>query len=191
MPIRLVDPPPAGIDRIRSELQELFAEPELLQGPLGAAGLERLVLAAPHHVFTVGLQDLVERGLEAATATSVRHLILDGGQPVASVELDLDGSFNHVNEGPFVAGTAAAMLAAEAMAEVQAGSFELRVLRISALHVMALWLKDVAGSNDVLVPLSPGPVRLEPGRPLDIGQFTAVVQELAREHLAGDPSATG
>ncbi len=191
MPIRLPEVPAAGVETIRSELQELLAEPELLQGTFGAASVERLVLSAPHRVFTVGLEDLVQRGLDAATPTSVRHLILDGGQPVASVEVNLDGSFNHVNEGPFVAATASAVLAAEALAQVQAGSFELRLLRVSALHTMAVWLKDESGGNDVLLPMSPGPVRLEPGRPLDLAQFQAVVQELAREHLAADPAAAG
>ncbi len=190
MPVRVLDPPPAGLESIRSLLSDLLAEPDLLHGPLAAAGVDRLVLTAPHPVFTVGLQDLADRGLDGVAPVGVRFLVLDGVQPVASVELDEDGSFKSVNEGPFVSATANAVLAAEALAEVQAGSFELRVLRIGALHTMAVWLKNDAGPGDIFIPMSPGPKVFPPGRPLDAAQFLGPLQALARKQLsATDPSA--
>ena len=59
---------------------------------------------------------------------------------------------------------------------IRDGKVEARVIRIPALYVMALWLKDLEGDKDVIVPMAPAP-------PL---QPTYVAPPLAPEQIVSD-----
>jgi hypothetical protein len=76
-----------------------------------------------------------------------------------------------VNEGPFVKATAAAQKAASKLPQVRDGKVEARVIRVPALYVMALWLKDLEGDRDVIVPMAPSPPFLEANRPYTEREF--------------------
>ena len=100
-------------------------------------------------------------GLDRARAVGWRHLVTEHGKAIASAETTVaqDGKTHvpsHVDEGPFVDATAAAVAAAQALPAVAAGDFEIRVLRIPALYFMALWLHSTA--TDLLMPLEPSPI---------------------------------
>ena len=82
--------------------------------------------------------------------TAWRYLVEEAGATVASAEVGVDAKgavrgLDHVNEGPFVKATAAAQKAASKLPQVRDGKVEARVIRIPALYVMALWLKDLEG----------------------------------------------
>ena len=79
--------------------------------------------------------------------TAWRYLVEEAGAAVASAEVGVDAKgavrgLDHVNEGPFVKATAAAQKAAAKLPQVRDGKVEARVIRVPALYVMALWLKD-------------------------------------------------
>jgi hypothetical protein len=85
-----------------------------------------------------------------------------------------------------VAGTLAAL--DRARSAVTTGSFELRVLRIPALYVMALWLHGESGNRDVVIPMAPTHHLLEPGRAYEGGEFTSTLAPAASERLEFDDS---
>lgn len=59
--------------------------------------------------------------------------------------------------------------------------YELRLLRIPALYVMALWLHSP--TDDLLVPLEPSPIGKE-GKPVPTADFLAEISDLARNTTA-------
>ncbi len=98
---------------------------------------------------------------------------------------------DHVNEGPFVKATAAAQKAAAKLPQVREGSVEARVIRIPALYVMALWLKDLDGDDDVVIPMAPAPPFLEANRPYTEREFLKALAgpAKARRQFSNEPNA--
>lgn len=169
-----------------------MAEQRALRTPaLRAAGPDQLDLVEPHEVYTLGLDDLASTaGLDAARPTAWRYLVRDSERVVAAAESVVDATATHtvvqVNEGPFVAATAAALTAIRGDARVQAQAFTQRLLHVPALHAMALWLHH-DGPDDMLVPLAPFPADVPTGRPLPAAQVLTALSGLAA-HLAEQPS---
>ena len=95
-------------------------------------------------------------------------------------------AFTHLNEGPFVQATADALAGLEDRPEVAAGSYQVRMVRIPALYVVALWLEDLDGDADLVLPLAPAPVFLDTGRLYGEREFLDVLAGPARERLAFD-----
>ena len=153
---------------------------------IGEAGRK---LASPHAVHNLGLEDIRKAGaLRDAPMTAWRYLVEEGGAVVASAEVGVDPKgavrgLDHVNEGPFVGATAAAQKAAAKLPQVRKGRVEARVVRIPALYVMALWLKDMQGDKDVVIPMAPAPPFLEANRPYSERAFLKA--------LAGPAKARG
>jgi hypothetical protein len=143
-------------------------------------------LAQPHAVHNLRLADLEKPGrLADAPMTAWRYLVEEGDAAVASAEVSVDRrgavrGFDHLNEGPFVQATAAAQAAAAKLPQVRDGRVEARVVRIPALYVMALWLKDLDGDDDVVIPMAPAPEYLEANRPYTEGEFLKALAGPAR-----------
>ena len=132
------------------------------------------------------LTDLTKQGrLADAPMTAWRYLVEQNGAAVASAEVGVDptGSvrgFDHLNEGPFVQATAAAERAAAKLPQVRDGRVEARIVRIPALYVMALWLKNLDGDDDVVIPMAPAPQFLEANRPYTEREFLNALAGPAR-----------
>ena len=202
MPIRIAPPPAGGDQAVHDALASLQgrrapapharslgfdAAPET--PPLAMPGLESargVETAAPHPVYTAGLDDLAAgRLLETARHDGWRYLLLRGEDAVASATVGtLDGNgppgFSHVTQGPFVEATLEALRRAEALDEVRGGDFELRLLDVPALYLRALWLH---GPRDLLLPLPPAPEPLEAYRPYGEDEVVAALRERAAERL--------
>jgi hypothetical protein len=174
----------SALETIRAGVARLAARPEYRDRGLGRA--EGLDVAAPHDVYTVGLDALAAGGgLEAAEPVGRRVLLMRGADPVATAELDdPEGAGGlSANEGPFAEATARAISRVESWPEVADGDYELRVLRLPALYLMALWLKDESGDRDLVVPLDPAPAGIEAGRGYDADELLAELRERARSRL--------
>ena len=154
-------------------------------------------LAAPHAVHNLRLTDLEKPGrLRDAPLTAWRYLVEQGDATVASAEVGVDPKgavrgFDHLNEGPFVQATAAAQKAAARLPQVRDGRVEARIVRIPALYVMALWLKDLDGDDDVVVPMAPAPPFLEANRPYTEREFLKALSgpAKARAEFSNAPEA--
>ena len=83
---------------------------------------------------------------------------------------------SHFNEGPFETATDNTVKTLHDLPELRAADYELRLLRIPALYMVALWLHMTAG--DLLVPLAPSPIGKE-GKPIPATEFFAELSHLA------------
>jgi hypothetical protein len=165
MTLRPAEPSPEVVETVRSHLAALAERPEYQGRGVAQSEPSELELAVPHDVYTLGL-DRLAAGVSIRDAEPVgqRFLVLDGDTPISSAEVTPEGGDFQANEGPYVAATAAAIEQAEQDPELSDGRYELRLLRIPALYLMALWLKDDEGDGDLVIPLDPAPEPLEPGR---------------------------
>ncbi|HVW64426.1 MAG TPA: hypothetical protein VHB01_05370 [Nitrosospira sp.] len=165
------NPPKQAVDAVHSTFLELNRN-RAFRSPALRSATGTLQLTEPHQVFTLGLTDLAAgKGLDAAKPTGWRYLVQESDKVLASAESVTVGSANeHVfsafNEGGFVASSASAIRAVREIPEVEQGGFELRLLNVPGLYVLALWLHGTQGKGDLLVPLAPSPVETPAGRPV-------------------------
>jgi hypothetical protein len=149
-----------------------------------------VAVVLPHPVFELDLEDLHKNaGLNHARSGRWRYLVMQGPSTIAAAEVTADAlgkaqSVSSVNRGPFVEATQVGIREAERLPSVQNGSFELRLLRISALYIAALWLKDTVGDADTLIPLAPAPDYLTPGQAYSAPEF------LDRARAAAQPQSS-
>ena len=158
------------------------ATPAAARAVGGIGGHVKVVL--PHPVFDLGLdQVLGEKTLDDASRRGWRYLVMQGPTAIAAAEVAPDASggetVSAVNRGAFVAATLIELRRAEQLQSVQHGSFELRLLRIPALYIVALWLKDTPGDGDLLIPLEPVPNYLQRGQKYPAQQFLELAQRAA------------
>jgi hypothetical protein len=114
-----------------------------------------------------------------------RFLVEEGREPVAAAEVQDRTSAAvpaQLTEGPFVRSTAESLRAAESLEPVRETDFELRLLRVPAVNLVALWL-HTAGRDDLFVPLEPAPRPFEAGRSYPEPEFAELAAGLARETL--------
>lgn len=161
MAIQLSTPPSGAIDIVKSSLQQLSPQGGAAARALRGVNVGALKAGLPHPVYTVGADVLANNGdIEAeAKLTAWRYLIVSGSQALAAIELSYDSNgnlgFSSLNTGPFVEATRVAFQMAEQLPEVVNGSYELRVLQIASLYVMALWLKNQQPGPDLVLPMNP------------------------------------
>jgi hypothetical protein len=192
MAIRAGDTPDGAVETVERHLSELAARPHF-------RGVRRLqtvdptdvALSAPHAVYHLGLDQLSGgAGLDTAEPVADRFLVMGANETVASAELARGGGFQ-ATEGPYAEATAAAIRAAEASPELADGNYELRVLRIPGIYLMAVWLKDEDGDGDVVIPLEPAPQPLEAGRHYSPADLLAELETLAKRRLEFDDTPEG
>lgn len=170
-----------------------FTDNRAFRSPALRNATGKLQLTDPHQVFTLGLADLVAgRGLEAARPSGWRYLVRDDDNVLASAEAVVTArsdeyAFSAFSEGGFVPATAHALEAARALPAVNQGSFELRLLNVPGLYVMALWLHEASGTDDLLIPLAPSPVEIPRGRPVPAARLVEELASKARSAAAVGP----
>lgn len=194
MPLHMPEPPQLVPDKIRSKLNEFADGSKFSTKALRGARKEQLDVTTPHRVFTMGLDDVASgAGLDRAQPGGWRYLVEDGGQLIASAEATErdDGGFelSQFTEGPFVAATDKAVKAVRKLPQLAAAGFELRLLRIPALYMMALWLH--AAAADLLVPLAPSPIGKDGKAMLASEFFGDLADEVRPAAQPGPPEAQG
>lgn len=156
MPLRVPTPPEQGEAIVLEALASAVGQPTNAAAEIAAADPVNLATAAPHQVFFVGLRDIAAgRLLSAAHLKGWRYIVFEGERPLAAAELSGGGeavSFSNFNRGPFVVSTVEGVGRAEGLEEVREEEFELRLLDIPGLYVVALWLH---GARDLIIPLPP------------------------------------
>jgi hypothetical protein len=185
MPLRLPPPPSRGLEIVTAALESLLstqspAARALAISPEDDAGT-RLSAVAPHLVYFVGLDDVAQgRMLSAARPTSWRYILLKGDNAYAAAEVTIDedgkvGDFSYVDRGPFAENIVAAVELAEITETARGGDYELRLLSVPALYLVALWLH---GTDDLILPLAPTPGGLEAERVYTEEQVLSELEEL-------------
>lgn len=180
-------------EAIRTSLTDLAGRPNYatreLSLALGETPEPEIAVAAPHDIYNLPLSALVEpAALDSAEQVGRRCLVTSQGEPIATVELpDPSGEEGVVTtQGRFTKATADALGAIEGSSEVDDGDYDLRMLRVPSLYLMALWLKDRDGENDIFVPLEPAPPELEAGTHYSWDDLQALLREPAARLLEDD-----
>lgn len=127
---------------------------------------------APHPIFDLGGDALaMGSGLESVKASGLRYLVKAGDQHLATAEVQFDTkgqpmmlSGLHYGLHAQAAGEALAQLATSTKVAEADASQEVRLLRCSAVGLLALWLKSDAGAPDQFIPLAPAPKGLQAGQ---------------------------
>ena len=146
----------------------------VLRGPTRAGLHEDALRVAPHQVFTATLADVLDSRI-VLSAQEMAWREVAGGEAREVAPRDTGYVQTSVNEGPFVAATAEALEIAEQLD----GDYELRVLNIPSVYVVALWL--YADSGSILIPMSPAPSGLTANQPYDEPSFTEALRPLAEK----------
>jgi hypothetical protein len=171
MPITLPNAPRRGAARLVDHLTELLREKNVPTGMPVEMRLEALSYSEPHPVFYVPLDALAGgKLLDAATQTSWRYLLVQDDMAIAEAELSAGHrvaksavkalKFLGLTHGPFTAATIDALAAAERLPQVASGDFELRLLKVPAVYLAALWLHGA--KDDLLIPMGDPPGGLKP-----------------------------
>ncbi|HEU4905251.1 MAG TPA: hypothetical protein VFT19_03945 [Solirubrobacterales bacterium] len=185
------------MEAIDASLADLAERPDFSKRPLARALAAEsepdIAVALPHDVYDLALETFEHSpGLTAAELVGRRCLVTSDGAPVATLELpDPDGARGVVTtHGPFTEATAEALRAAEDSGKVADGDYDLRLLRIPALYLMSLWLKDQQGKDDVFIPLAPAPAGLDGGAIYNWDEMRSHLAGLAEQRLATSEDET-
>ena len=174
MPITLRNAPRQGAARLAAHLTELLGEKRAPAQMRVGMRLEGLSHSEPHPVFYVPLDALAGgKLLDAATQASWRYLLVQDDAAIAEAELSAGRrgakgagakalEFLGLTQGPFTAATIEALAAAEQLPQVAAADYELRLLKVPAVYLIALWLHGA--KDDILVPMGDPPGGLKKNR---------------------------
>jgi hypothetical protein len=193
MPIERPEPPDDVLQAARRAGEGLRPPKRGLRARVARAPAPPASVESPQRAFALGLDALAESQplAQAAQPTGWRFLIEEARNPVAAAEVHDSTRAAvpaQVTRGAFVQSMADGLRQAEDLPPVREASFESRMLRIPALHVVAIWL-HADGRDDVVVPLDPAPPPLEAGRSYAEPEFVEVASGMAREALAANQAA--
>jgi hypothetical protein len=178
---------PDVLDAVRGALSATGRFPRRRGGALS--------LSLPHPVFTAGLEPVAAEKplIETAELTGWRVLLEEDQAVVAAAELAVpDGdarSGASINRGPFVHSTVQALRTAERDQRVESARFEVRLLRVVALYVTALWLHSSETDGDLFIPLSPAPAPLSADIAYETPQFESDLARMAKQVLSAYQTA--
>jgi hypothetical protein len=189
MPLRLIQPAASVAEVVRSQLAGMAQQQQFRTRALASARPSGLGLAAPHPVFNLGLDEIGKPGaLDRAAMTGWRYLVTSGAAVIAAAEASAHSAkgravFAGTNEGAFVQASAEAIADAEQWPEIRAGRYALGLIRVPALYVVALWLRDEDGKDggDRFVPLAPAPSPLASGKRIGGAEFERALIEIKRQ----------
>jgi hypothetical protein len=189
MALQAPAPPDEAVDALRGALGALGDRGQLGVRALRRAQPEQVTVTAPHEVFTLGLDDLRERpSLRDAKPSAWRFFLEVDREVVASAETTTisarEHEFSHVNEGPFVAGTVAALEIAERWADERNEDFDFRLVHIPAIYSVNVWAHRRGADThdeDLLVPAAPAPPGVEANRPYAPDELLEILSGLARD----------
>jgi hypothetical protein len=163
------------------------AESDTADSPCTSPGPTPFTAVCPHRMYEVDLADLAAgRGVDAARPVGWRWLVHDGDHTVGAVEVADPGSGHPVarfTEGPFTTCTDAAVATVRSLPQIERGYYELRLLHIPGLYTVALWLADLVGWKDLLVPLAPAPPGVQALRPYPADELARVLGARGRTVL--------
>jgi hypothetical protein len=193
MPLTVSGPSPAATEAVARQVAGVVAATDGAARRLAAVDRSALTLAVAHPVYTAGLSDAESGDVgRAAVRTDWRYLVQEGDETIATADATLDDAptVTHVGEGPFGPATARAVAVAEALPQVQSGTYQLRTLRVPPLKVVALWLHPVDDDDDDLfIPLAPTGAGLTPYIAYDRERFDAALAEAAAARRRLPPDA--
>ncbi|MEZ5402379.1 MAG: hypothetical protein R2729_22080 [Bryobacteraceae bacterium] len=144
----------------------------------------------PHQIYTID-EDRLAAGATIADARLIGWRVFHADDRDAVIESyctenDDGHQFGGVNRGPYVAGTRSALAAAKALPEAAEQDFEVRLLRLHALHFTALWLHGSTSETDILIPIAPIFSGHNAGQPYPAAPLLNDLRGLAQELIVSE-----
>jgi hypothetical protein len=178
MPIISRRAPPGGDAVLAANVTDLVRAQWVPHGMKAEVHPEELAHSEPHPVYVATLDDLASgKLLAAARQTGWRYILVQHDEVVGEAELTTGRSrakgakkgakrtsharleFAGLTHGPFAGATVDGLHAAERLPQVEKADYELRLLKVPAVYLVALWLHG--GNEDILVPLGQPPAGLK------------------------------
>ncbi|HVT11851.1 MAG TPA: hypothetical protein VHE55_06265 [Fimbriimonadaceae bacterium] len=157
--IKTIEPPRSAIQAAEGKMAELIGgQTHGHLNEMSREDLDNTHVTLPHNVYDLRLDSLIAGEATMPTEPVALHLLVGHGDNLSSaMQLDPHATrvIGYQYSTDVVHATSRAIAAAEALPEAKAGEYELRMLRIPALNVSAVWLKDQKGKEDRLVPVAP------------------------------------
>lgn len=197
MPVAFAQPPEAVEELTRTKIQEIARDKGFRVASLATAQPGQVSLGSGHPVYNLGLRDIVgATPVAQLPITSWRFIVQhEGAEATAAETLGAGPSrqpeFSSVNQGPFVSGTTNAFAAIAKDPAFADGNWEMRLLRVPALYVYAIWTHDTRGGGDRLRPVDPAPACLNAARSYTWDEFLSALRPEAEKRLAADDGMKG
>ena len=192
MPLQFAPESKSSTAVVRAGMERVLQRKNALG--LASDALGTLEVATPHSVYDLRADEIANGGgLETAHAAGTRYLVTANGGPLAAAEVQTDASgqplLANLNYGPYVAATANAFASLNASASVGEGSYEARLLRFSAIYLVAIWLKAQGKGNDLIYAVAPVPSGLQAEKPYSVEDFLAAIRPLAEKRASNKQSS--
>lgn len=152
--------PSNGVQTLRPALQTALQTQGFgVNRQFANATASKISLSEAYRGYSLSLEDLSHgKGLKDATVGDWHYLVFSDGVTIADAQLaEVRGhvEFSSLNHGAMAAATVSALKLAEQSPQLQGKTVELRVLFVSAVHLVAIWLH--ADGENVLIPIEPTP----------------------------------
>jgi hypothetical protein len=197
MPVTFPTPPSDSLSALQDGLRNVRAAQQLdpRGGSLALAVAPTAKTMRPHPVYELGLNDLAAgKGIEAARPVAWRYLLVANNQTKQAAEIIPDplggGSLFGALTTGFVAGEEEALRVADQLPDVRQRAYEIRALRVPALYVMSLWLKDTKGNEDRFIVMPPAFAPIKSLLVYTTGDLIAILQSLAAQKAPQEQKVT-
>ncbi|BBP69501.1 hypothetical protein PHLH6_15050 [Pseudomonas sp. Seg1] len=152
--------PSNGVQTLRPALQAALQTRGFgVNRQFANAAAAKISLSEAYRGYSLSLDDLSNgKGLQNARIGDWHYLVFADGVTIADAQLaEVRGhvEFASLNHGDLAAATVGALKLAEQSPQLQGKTVELRLLFVSALNVVAIWLH--ADGEELLIPIEPTP----------------------------------
>jgi len=152
--------PSNGVQTLRPALQAALQTRGFgVNRQFANAAAAKISLSEAYRGYSLSLDDLNNgKGLQNARIGDWHYLVFADGVTIADAQLaEVRGhvEFASLNHGDLAAATVGALKLAEQSPQLQGKTVELRLLFVSALNVVAIWLH--ADGEELLIPIEPTP----------------------------------
>jgi hypothetical protein len=154
---------------------------------LRSAASDSLAISTRHRIAVLAL-DRIRAGMSRRAVVHKkgwRFFVHCGDKVVATINSAAGGKgkhvFSNITAGPFVSGTECAIRRAERLESVKKGRFEPMLLQVPAIHVVALWLRNLENDADLIMPIPPTPRGMRAYRAVWTTKFVAKIANLAAQ----------
>jgi hypothetical protein len=192
MAIIMRSAPRGGAAILAANVTDLMRAKRVPHGMKADMHPEELAHSEPHPVYVSTLDDLAAgKLLGAAKQTGWRYLLVHSDAAVAEAELSAGRhgakgakgtkgkalEFAGLTHGPFTGATVDALHAAERLPQVEKADYELRLLKVPAVYLVALWLHG--RDEDILIPMGNPPAGLKKNKPYSEAGVIRALREVA------------
>jgi hypothetical protein len=182
----------ARVAELIGEMRPLLA---IKQGVREFAVQPPVALAVPHHVYVMGLNDILEReDPTPAKPSSLRVFEVQDGKNHAVFDVTTSDQgapqLHSMSEDAATLDILQRGLSeAQRVAEQADVEPELQFVRVPALYIEAYWLRYPDKTRDVVIPVRALGL-FPPNQPVPAGEFIAKLREQARERMRGSKDET-